>query len=96
MIWGGLFFLKIGVVGLIEGAWYEAHRRRPSHVTDSGEFLSVLRPGSEIVLCSVRDYERIDRADSSTIRYGTRWRVCGLMGFRPDGLQGDDAHYDES
>ena len=37
------------------------------------EFMGALRPGG-IVLCSVRDYERIDRARASTHPYGTRWR----------------------
>jgi SAM-dependent methyltransferase len=57
------------------------------------EFLSVLRPGG-IVLCSVRDYERIDRAATSTHPYGTRWRGGVEYRLRQDWVWRDAAHYD--
>jgi SAM-dependent methyltransferase len=57
------------------------------------EFLSVLRPGG-IVLCSVRDYERIDRAETSTHPYGTRWRGGVEYRLRQDWVWRDAAHYD--
>ena len=56
-------------------------------------FLSVLRPGG-IVLCSVRDYERIDRAEVSTHPYGTRWRGGVEYRLRQDWIWRDVAHYD--
>lgn len=57
------------------------------------EFPSVLRPGG-IVLCSVRDYERIDRAETSTHPYGTRWRGGVEYRLRHDWTWRDAAHYD--
>jgi SAM-dependent methyltransferase len=57
------------------------------------EFLSVLRPGG-IVLCGVRDYERIDRDETSTHPYGTRWRGGVEYRLRQDWVWRDAAHYD--
>jgi SAM-dependent methyltransferase len=57
------------------------------------EFLSVLRPGG-ILLCSVRDYERIDRDATSTHPYGTRWRGGVEYRLRQDWVWRDAAHYD--
>lgn len=57
------------------------------------EFLSVLRPGG-ILLCSVRDYERIDRAETSTHPYGTRSRGGVEYRLRQDWTWRDTAHYD--
>jgi hypothetical protein len=55
--------------------------------------LSVLRPGG-ILLCSVRDYERIDRSATSTHPYGTRWRGDVEYRLRQDWVWRDAAHYD--
>ncbi len=57
------------------------------------EFMAVLRPGG-IVLCSVRDYERIDRAETSTHSYGMRWRGGVEYRLRQDWVWRDAAHYD--
>ncbi len=57
------------------------------------EFVGALRPGG-IVLCSVRDYERIDRAETSTHPYGTRWRGGVEYRLRQDWTWRDTAHYD--
>jgi 2-polyprenyl-3-methyl-5-hydroxy-6-metoxy-1,4-benzoquinol methylase len=57
------------------------------------ELLSVLRPGG-ILLCSVRDYERIDRNATSTHPYGTRWRGGVEYRLRQDWVWRDAAHYD--
>jgi SAM-dependent methyltransferase len=57
------------------------------------ELLSVLRPGG-VVLCSVRDYERIDRNATSTHAYGTRWRGGVEYRLRQDWVWRDAAHYD--
>jgi predicted SAM-dependent methyltransferase len=66
------------------------------------ELLSVLRPGG-ILLCSVRDYERIDRSATSTHPYGTRWRgrveypaPSGLGVARRCALRRDDGHRGEA
>jgi glycine/sarcosine N-methyltransferase len=53
----------------------------------------VLRPGG-ILLCSVRDYERIDRSATSTHPYGTRWRGGVEYRLRQDWVWRDAAHYD--
>jgi SAM-dependent methyltransferase len=57
------------------------------------EFMGTLRPGG-IVLCSVRDYDRIDRAETSTHPYGTRWRGGVEYRLRQDWTWRDAAHYD--
>jgi glycine/sarcosine N-methyltransferase len=57
------------------------------------EFLGVLRPGG-IMLCSVRDYDRIDRAETSTHPYGTRSRGGVEYRLRQDWVWRDAVHYD--
>lgn len=56
------------------------------------QFLNVLRPGG-LFLCSVRDYDKVQRSESATHRYGKREHRGVTFHMRQDWVWDDPMHY---